>query len=84
MDGYGSEDDIPQDKRLVMNVNCTDYDVVKKVGRKVCQFKLRYYQEDHEGGIRRGEHNQKLRTEWDLSWHDLSISPDFLAKMYQY
>ena len=84
LEEYGSEDDIPPDKRLVMNVHCTEYDVVRKVGRKMMNYKLRYYKEDHEGAIRRGEHNQKLRSEWDLSWHDLSISPDFLAKMYLY
>ena len=36
---YGSEDDIPADKRLIMNVHCTEYDVVKKVGRKMLNFK---------------------------------------------
>lgn len=39
-----------------MNTYCTEYDVVKKAGRKACNFKLREYREDHEGAIRRGEH----------------------------
>lgn len=52
---YGAEDDdIPMNKRLVMNVYCTEYDVVKKVARKVCNYKLREYREDHDGAIRRG------------------------------
>ena len=37
--------------RLVMNVYCTEYDVVQKVGRKVLGFKLKEYKEDHEGAI---------------------------------
>jgi hypothetical protein len=43
--------------------------------------KLKYYEEDHEGAIANGEGNQKLSIEWDLSWHDLAISTEFLAKM---
>ena len=37
--------------RLVMNVYCTEYDVVQKVGRKVLGFKLKEYKEDHDGAI---------------------------------
>ena len=40
--------------RLVMNVHCTEYDIIKKVARKNLNFKLRHYNEDHEGAIRRG------------------------------
>ena len=67
-----------------MNVYCTEYDVIKKVARKCLGFKLRNYMEDHDGAIRRGQHNQKLVKEWDVSWHDLSITPDFLAKLNPY
>ena len=67
-----------------MNVYCTEYDVIRKVARKVLGYKLREYPEDHEGAIRRGEHAQKLVKEWDVSWHDLSITPDFLAKLNPY
>ena len=67
-----------------MNVYCTEYDVIKKVARKSLGFKLRNYMEDHDGAIRRGQHNQKLVKEWDVSWHDLSITPDFLAKLNPY
>lgn len=85
LEEFGSDSDIPAHKRLIMNVHCTEYDVVKKVGRKFCSFKLKEYPEDHDGGISiHGDHNQKLRGDWDISWHDLSISADFLAKMHQY
>jgi len=50
---YGDED---PDARLVMNVFCTEYEIVKKVARKLLGFKLREYDEDHDGAIRRGEH----------------------------
>jgi hypothetical protein len=47
--------------------------------------KLRYYEEDHEGALNDyGEGGQKLSTDWDFTWHDLSISADFLAKMAPY
>ena len=36
---------------MVMNVYCTEYDVVQKVARKMLGFKLREYKEDHEGSI---------------------------------
>ena len=64
-----------------MNVYCTEYDVVEKVAKKVLDAKLKYFEEDHEGAIINGEGNQKLSTEWDLSWHDLAISTEFLSKM---
>ena len=79
---YDSEDD--GKARMIMNVYCTEYDIIKKVARKVCGFKLREYHEDHDGAVRRGEHNQRLNKEWDVSWHDLSIAPDFLAKLNPY
>ena len=69
---------------MYMNVYCTEYDVIKKVARKVLGYKMREYPEDHDGAIRKGQHNQKLVKEWDVSWHDLSITPDFLAKLNPY
>ena len=71
-------------KRLIANVYCSEYDSVRKVLRKVVGFKLREYAEDWEGAIVRNEHNQKLSKVWDLTWHDLSIAADFLAKMHLY
>ena len=38
---YGSEEDCTG--RLTMNVHCTEYDVIRKVGRKVLGFKMREY-----------------------------------------
>ena len=86
-DGYGSEVDSPTKKpaeRLVINTACTQYDVIRKTARKVCNFKVKEWDEDHEGAVKKGEGGQKLRPDWDLTWHDLSISPDFLSKMYPY
>lgn len=68
-------------RKNVVNVYCTEYDVVEKVAKKVLDAKLKYFEEDHEGAIVNGEGNQKLSTEWDLSWHDLAISTEFLSKM---
>lgn len=70
--------------RTVLNCYCTIYDVVKKAGRKAMGFKIKEYKEDAKGAIKKGEGGQKLRTEWDISWHDLSITADFLVKMEQY
>ena len=36
---------------MVMNVHCTEYEIVSKVARKVLGYKLREYKEDHEGAI---------------------------------
>lgn len=44
-------------------------------------FRLKNYEEDHEGAIKNGEGNQKLKEDWDVSWHDLGITADFLSKM---
>lgn len=41
-------------KRVVINVYCTDYDVVKKVARKVNNFKMKELEEDHEGAVVKG------------------------------
>ena len=51
------EDEEDENGRLIMNVYCTEYDVIKKVARKVLGYKLREYAEDHDGAIRRGQHN---------------------------
>lgn len=42
-------------RRSVMNVACTEYDVVKRVAKKNQGFRLKLYDEDHEGAIIRGE-----------------------------
>ena len=77
-------EEIEEGNRLIMNVYCTEYEVVKKVARKSLGFKLKSYHEDHDGAIRRGIHNQKLAKEWDVSWHDLGITPDYLSKLSHY
>ena len=44
-----------------MNVFCTEYEVVKKVAKKVCNFRLKEIEEDHEGGVIKGVGGGKLR-----------------------
>jgi hypothetical protein len=66
-----------------MNVFCTEYDVVKKVAKR-SDFRLKEIEEDHEGGVHKGVGAGKLSAVWDISWHDLAISPDFMSKMEPY
>ena len=47
-------------------------------------FRIKEFKEDHEGAIVKGVGGQKLNRKWDVSWHDLAISPDFMAKMEPY
>ena len=67
-----------------MNVYCTEYDVVKKVAKKVMNYRLKEIEEDHDGGVHKGVGGGKLSTKWDITWHDLAISPDFMTKMQPY
>ena len=55
-DGDAIEEDEEQG-RLCMNVYCTEYEIIRKVARKVLGFKLREYHEDHDGAVRKGQHN---------------------------
>ena len=71
-------------KKICINVFCTEYDVIKKVAKKVNEFKMKEIEEDHEGGVHKGVGGGKLSTVWDISWHDLAISPDFMSKMEPY
>mmetsp|Transcript_39798 Transcript_39798/g.60985 ORF Transcript_39798/g.60985 Transcript_39798/m.60985 type:complete len:176 (+) Transcript_39798:181-708(+) len=68
-------------RKNVMNVACTKYDIIKRVAKKMLGYRLKEYDEDHEGGFAHGEGNQKLNQDWDVSWHDLGITADFLTKM---
>ncbi len=67
-----------------MNVYCTEYDVVKKAAKNMCGFRLREYPEDQDGAFIKGLGGQKLSEEWDVSWHNLAITPDFLNKLMPY
>ena len=71
-------------KKITINVYCTEYDVVKKVAKKVLDFKLKEIEEDHEGAVYKGQGGGKLSLVWDISWHDLAISPDYMTKMQPY
>ena len=44
-------------RKNVMNVHCTEYGVVKRVARRMLGFRLKEYEEDHEGGVLNGEGN---------------------------
>lgn len=54
------------------------------MAKKVCEYKLVEIEEDHEGGIIKGVGGGKLNPVWDITWHDLAITPDFLAKLEPY
>ena len=44
-------------RKNVMNVYCTEYDVVKRVARRMLGFRLKEIEEDHEGGVMNGDGN---------------------------
>jgi hypothetical protein len=67
-----------------MNVACTEYDVVRRVAKKNLNFRLKEFDEDHEGAIVHDQGGQKLSTDWDVTWHDLAVTADFLSKMQPY
>jgi hypothetical protein len=71
-------------RKPIMNVYCTEYDIVKKAAKMFCGFRLRERKEDHEGAIVNGLTCQKLSEEYDVTWHDLFITPDFFQKMMPY
>jgi hypothetical protein len=95
-DDYGDEDEsvkkskkhsqaskaVP--KRCVINVACTEYDVIPRVARKYLNFKLKIYDEDHDGGVHGNERGLKLKPDYDITWHDLGITADFLSKLEPY
>ena len=68
-------------RRPIMNVYCTEYDIVKKAAKVFCGYRLRERKEDHEGAIVNGQYGQKLSEEYDVTWHDLFITPDFFSKL---
>jgi len=47
-------------------------------------FRIKEIEEDHEGGVINGEGGKKLKEDWDITWHDLGITADFLSKMQNY
>ena len=71
-------------KKVVINVYCTEYEIVRKVSKRVCNFRMKEIEEDHEGAVVKGQGGQKLSPVWDISWHDLAITPDFMSKMASY
>jgi hypothetical protein len=40
-----------------MNVACTEYDVVMRVAKKYLNYRLKEFEEDHEGAVVNGEGN---------------------------
>lgn len=43
-------------RKPIMNVYCTEYDIVKKAAKLFCGFRLREMKEDHEGAIVHGQY----------------------------
>ena len=71
-------------RKPILNVAQTDYPIVKKQAKRIFDGRLRYWEEDHEGAVWRGEGGKRLNPEWDFSWHDLTITADYLSKMLPY
>ena len=69
---------------MIINAYCTEYDIVHKVAKKLLNWRIKEIEEDHEGGVLNGEGGKKLREDWDITWHDLGITADFLSKMQNY
>jgi hypothetical protein len=47
-------------RKNVVNVFCTEYDIVLKTAKKVLEARLKFYEEDHEGAVIKGEGGKKL------------------------
>lgn len=45
--------DVPKKKfrKNLMNVACTEYDIVRRVSKKILGYRIKEYEEDHEGAI---------------------------------
>ena len=80
----GSPTKVKKARKPVINVYCTDYEVVKKAAKVYANFRLKERREDHDGAIVKGQGGQKLAEDWDVSWHDLGITADFFSKMQPY
>lgn len=65
--------------RVAINVQQTEYEIVKKAARNKLNWKLKYFEESFEGGT--GE-SSRLDERWDVTWHDLGVSPDFIARLH--
>lgn len=44
----------PKIRKPIMNVFCTEYDVVKKAAKNMCGYRLREYPEDQDGAFIKG------------------------------
>jgi hypothetical protein len=63
-------------------VHGTQYDVVRKVAKKVCNWRLKSYEEDCNGAIIKGECGKPLSNAYDLTWHDTGVTQDFFSKLH--
>lgn len=50
-------------RKNVVNVYCTEYDIVPKVAKKIFNCRLRYYEEDHDGGINSETYENQLKLQ---------------------
>jgi hypothetical protein len=44
-------------RKLIVNLACTEYEIVKKCAKNIFNARLKYFFEDHEGAIINGEGN---------------------------
>lgn len=49
---------------------------------KECNWRLKYFYEDQDGAFVNNIGGNKLSPDYDLTWHDLCITPDFLKKLH--
>jgi len=41
-------------RRCVMNIACTEYDIIEKVAKRLMNFRIKEFEEDHDGAIVNG------------------------------
>lgn len=83
-DESNAEEDKGPKRRMIINVAQTRYEVISKVARKVCNWRMRNYLEDEDGAVKRGDTDKKLSPKFDLTWHDTGISADFFQRLHPY
>ena len=44
-------------RKLLINIHCTEYEIVRKQAKTIFNARLKRFQEDHEGAIINGEGN---------------------------
>lgn len=88
---FGTENDSDQSFketenhiRHILNVGSCNYPLVRKVARRILNFRLKKFREDNDGALCYGTGGWKLSPAWDVTWHDKDIDTGFLMKMLPY